>query len=384
MLACFYIEGAGYQENMLPKYHKAMGLEVSIVTNTNDWAQTPVDKQFTYLNAYSIPVTVLQTATKKFSNNHIQTIYNLTHNQVIGLYEYLAKESPDIIFIHGCQHVGNLEVLKYLKNREVRLFVDQHGDYYNSPINTFKSKIVAKYFWGKCARKLYRKCERYWGVTPWRVQYLKDVYALPEEKTGLLIMGGDDEQIDYTHRSNIRRQIRFKYDIGDDEILIVTGGKIDSAKNIHILIEATANYDKVRLLVFGKATSSFEKEYNSIVSKNKHVVSIGWIRAEEVYKYFLAADIVVFPGTHSVLWEQAAACGVPCLVRHWEGMEHMNVNGNCQFIDYSNAPKSEDIRNALKPILDNEDVLSLMKKAAESCREDFLYSNIAKRSLCIN
>lgn len=178
--------------------------------------------------------------------------------------------------------------------------------------------------------------------------------------------------------------VRFKHDIGDDEILIVTGGKIDCTKNFHLLIEATADYDKVRLLIFGKPISSFENEYNLIVSKNRHVISIGWISADEVYNYFLAADLVVFPGTHSVLWEQAVACGVPCLVRHWEGMEHVNVNGNCSFINYGNAPTSEDIRNALKPILDNEGALNQMKKAAESCREDFLYSNIAKRSIGMN
>ncbi len=33
-LACFYIDGYSYQENMLPKFHKKMGYEVEIIAST--------------------------------------------------------------------------------------------------------------------------------------------------------------------------------------------------------------------------------------------------------------------------------------------------------------------------------------------------------------
>jgi hypothetical protein len=32
-LACFYVEGMGYQENLLPKYHVKQGHQVTVLTN---------------------------------------------------------------------------------------------------------------------------------------------------------------------------------------------------------------------------------------------------------------------------------------------------------------------------------------------------------------
>ena len=53
----------------------------------------------------------------------------------------------------------------------------------------------------------------------------------------------------------------------------------------------------------------------------------GWVSAEQVYRYFLAADLVFFPGLHSVLWEQALACKVPCVFSKLEGFGHVDVPG---------------------------------------------------------
>ena len=32
-LACFYPDGYSYQENMLPQYHKMLGMEVAIIAS---------------------------------------------------------------------------------------------------------------------------------------------------------------------------------------------------------------------------------------------------------------------------------------------------------------------------------------------------------------
>lgn len=59
----------------------------------------------------------------------------------------------------------------------------------------------------------------------------------------------------------------------------------------------------------------------------------GWLAAEKAYDLFMASDLAFFPGTHSVLWEQAVATATPLVVRHWKGMEHVNVNGNAVLMD---------------------------------------------------
>ncbi len=377
-----YIEGSGYQESLLAKHHRLMGYDVYIVARSNDDSHTLHDSEISYINNQGIRVTLLKAIFQdRLSFRKLKSIISLLFGNVIGLYDYLCREKPDVIFLHGCQDVGCKSVVKYVKrNLCVRLFVDQHSDYYNTPVDSIKKKFIAKYIIGRQARNLYKLCETYWGVTPWRVQYLRDVYKLPEGKTKLLVMGGDDEKIDFENKENICLKIRDEYNVGENELLLVTGGKIDSTKNTHLLIEAIKSCPNVKLLVFGKPSPDFSECFESLLKNNSQIINVGWIGADKVYDYFLAADLVVFPGTHSVLWEQAVACGVPCLVKRWPGMEHVNVNGNCSFIDYSSRESSIDILKALKPII-TEQKINSMKRCAIECRHDFLYSFIAKKSI---
>ncbi len=382
MLSCFYKEGAGYQENLLPKYHAKLGYDVRIASNSNDWNETPINEETSYVNADGIHVTIFKTNKPRCPQIHyLQVLSSLYRNRVVGIYEYLQREKPNVIFVHGGTHPGNLEIVKYAKRNKVRLYVDQHADYYNSPVKTWKQRFVQTIFLKPIVKQLYNLCDTYWGVTPWRVQYLRDIYNLPVGKTKLLVMGGDDERIDYEHKNEIRSKLRVQYGIAEDEFLIVTGGKIDPAKNIHLLIDAIRNFKEVKLLIFGKPVDSFIKDYENVCENNSFVINIGWLPADQVYDYFLAADLVVFPGTHSVLWEQTVACGVPCVVKRWEGMQHVNVNGNCAFIDYEEKEKSDAIVKTLSPILLDKDYWNKMKDAAEKCRHEFLYSYIAKKSI---
>lgn len=380
MLVNFFIEGAGYQENLLPKFHKLQGHEVYIVTNHNDWTKKPIFERQDYINPDGIIVTILPSK-KMPKNKHLQIIRGICSRKVLGFYKYIEKLKPEIIFVHGAQGIDNLDVVKYkLKNSSVRVFVDSHSDYYNTPIKTISNRILYKGIFRYFAKKLYSVCETFWGVTPWRVDYLRDVFDLPEEKTKLLVMGGDDSLIDYAHKDKIRTEFRLKHNIADNEYVIVTGGKIDRTKNIHLLIEALGDNEKIRLVVFGKPSNDFESEIENLMSKYPRVINIGWVDSSDVYKYFLAADLAFFPGTHSVLWEQAAACGIPLVVKKWAGMQHINVGGNCRFLEDVTV---ESIKSIVVEIF-SDDAITFkdMKKIAEGkAREEFLYSNIAKRAI---
>lgn len=375
------IEGGGYQENLLSRNHKLMGLDVAIITNYNDWAKTPVYHEKRYINSDGVEVILLPKKPKRFKNKRLNVLSNLITKNYIGLYNCLEELNPAIIFVHGCQSYDNLEVVRYkCHHPEVKIFVDNHADYYNTPVNTFRQKLIHRIIYCYVAKRLYSVCETFWGVTPWRVEYLRDVFDLPEEKTKLLVMGGDDSRIDYAHKDKIRAEFRLKHNIADNEYVIVTGGKIDPTKNIHLLIEALGDNEKIRLVVFGKPSNDFESEIDNLMRKYPRVINVGWIESSDVYKYFLAADLAFFPGTHSVLWEQAAACGIPLVVKKWAGMQHVNVGGNCRFLEDVTV---ESIKSLVAEIFsDDATAFKEMKKIAEGkAREEFLYSNIAKRAI---
>lgn len=373
-IANVYKEGMGYQENILPVKHMELGYEVAVITyhRSND----PLSK--TYTNKDGIKVYIL---TRKESFWKKLPYINCCINCTIGLYEKLIEINPDIIFIHGLQAVDNLQVCKYKKgHQKVKIFVDQHGDYYNMPITTLKNRFVQKTVYRFIAKKLEHIAQRMWGVTPWRVDYLQKVYGISSSKTGLLIMGGDEKLIEWENKELVKQEIRKRYNIPADSFLIVSGGKIDTAKNIHLLLEAVNLLKKqnIILLIFGQ----YDSETQKICERfwNEQVRNIGWIDSQYVYSIFLASDLGVFPGTHSVLWEQACASGLPCIFKNWnEGMSHVNVGGNCMLI---NDISIFSIKEAIQSLVNDRTKYQRMKYIASTkARKQFSYIEIAKKSI---
>ena len=375
-ISCFYIEGAGYQENLLPKAHREAGHEVTMISSQysfNSKGQTEYRPVQTYTNDNDIKVIILK------DTPHLRFGLSMFKKKCYGLYKALENEHPDIIFMHGLSALDSYTVLRYLrKHPEVKLYADQHGDYYNtrySRIGQFVLNTITR----PMVKKIAKRANKLWGTTPWRVEYMQDVYGVPAEKTGLLVMGADESKIDWKNRNAIREAIRKQYNINENDFLIVTGGKINRAKNIHILADAiiALNRRDVKLLVFGSLDKAMEETFMKYADK-ENIMLAGWIKSDAAYNIFLAGDLVCFPGTHSVLWEQAVACGIPGIYQFWDGMRHVNVNGNSILVKDVNE---ENIRNTINAILTDNELLAIMKKRAEEAMTSFYYSDIARKAI---
>lgn len=373
VISNFYKEGFGYQENILPQKQMQNGHEVCIITCHNNGQQAPCE----YINDRGIRVVVLEKNKSVFIGIPVLTA---GVDKSIGLYESLCKESPDVIFAHGIYAHDYRWIVKYKKEHPyIKLFVDNHADYYNNKgYNSLAGKLTRLFFSKPIHKKMIPLVECFWGVTPWRVKFLREVHGLPISKTKLLIMGGDECLVDWKNRDLIRHEIRNKYNIPEHAFLIVSGGKIDRAKNFDKLIDAIVklNNPNVYLLIFGniEPDMQFLNEY-----KTPQLTLIGWIPADNVYSLYLAADLGFFPGTHSVLWEQACLCGLPCVFKDWDGgFNHVDRNGNCVLLK---NPNEENIYELLKFILDNKEFYQAMKKKACDERLFFSYEEIAKHSI---
>jgi len=376
-LASFYIDNYSYQENMLPKFHKDMGLDVEIIASLvsfdKDGNPNLLNESGSYINEYGIPVTRLNYSKKKYS----KTLRTYTNT-----YETICKTQPDIIFAHGCQFLDIKHVVKYVKlHPNTRIYVDNHADFSNSARNFLSKNILHKIIWKYCAHQIEPYTKKFYGVIPTRVDFLRDVYKLPKEKIELLVMGADDEKVTEAKDPDIKHEVRNKYNIKNEDLLIITGGKIDKEKRqILDLMEAVQkiDYDNLKLIVFGSVIKELKDEINKLADGVK-VQYVGWIKSSESYKYFAASDLVVFPGRHSVLWEQAAGLGIPLIVRHWEGTNHVDLGGNCKFL-YGNSV--DEIYKLLMSLINNKDELDHMREIAESeGMKFFSYKDISCRAI---
>lgn len=375
-LANFYIDNYSYQENLLPKYHKKMGYEVEIIASLDTFNEkgesSYSNKDGIYINEDGIKVTRVP---YKF-NNRIGRKLKIFPS----IKTKLEKFAPDIIFIHGCQFFYPGEFVNYYREKNVRIIVDNHADFSNSATNWLSKNILHKFLWKRKAQMLNAVTETFFGVLPARVDFLKNVYSLPKEKCKLLVMGGDDEFIDKYNYIESRRNMGKKFPIETDDFLIITAGKIDEAKmETFNLINAVKkiNDPKVKLIIFGSVTSNLEDKFYSEID-DKNVIYGGWMENSESYMYFKGSDLAIFPGRHSVYWEQVVSLGKPLVVKEWEGTKHVNVNGNAIFLTENTTQELVEI---IKNLQVNKKLFNEMEKNASLVADKFRYSRIAKESL---
>ena len=364
----------GYQENLLPKYQRKLGHDVTVITTNTMHKGTEIVTVDTADYTLADGQRIIRIDYVKYKPKRISDIF-----RYFRIYDILCSIRPDFIMVHSLGNLSVLQVRKYIRkvNPECKVVADNHLDYYNGKgllsIRHLPHRIIYRVL-NNIMQKYYKVV---YGITPWRMQYMQDIFWIKKSKSRLLMMGADDERIDIANRDRISAEVRAKHNIEDDDFLIVSGGKIDKSKNIHILIDAINKLDseKIKLIIFGAPTNDM-REMLEAASKNPKIKSIGWIDADEVYNYFLAADLVVFPGTHSVMWEQACACEVPCVFKHWEGMHHVDFGGNCEFLYEDSA---EEMAYVINNIILDKGKYNNMKKVAKQARKEFLYSEIAKR-----
>ena len=361
---------------MLPKFHKQLGYEVeviaSLVTFDKDGKGTFLEKGSVYQNEYDIKVTRLD------YKKPVKVYRKL--KRYVGTYEVLKKANPDILFIHGCQFMDMDIVVKYVKERSsIKVYVDNHADFSNSGTNWLSKNFLHKILWRHTAHSIEPYTTKFYGVLPARVDWLVNMYKLPKEKCELLVMGADDDKVKEASNPEIRNSIREKYGIAADDFVIMTGGKIDPWKTQTLLLmEAVAkiNNPKVKLVVFGSVTPDLKEQVSARCVENK-VLYIGWVQSSESYKYFASADLAVFPGRHSVFWEQVAGMGIPMVCKYWDGTTHVDEGGNVKFLRNDSVDEIYDI---LMNILNGEYV-HMREIANGVAKKKFSYKEIAVRAI---
>ena len=369
-----FSDGWNYQENLLSKYQKRIVEEVYVITSLFSWnnkGTLEIVQKTDYINEDGVHIIRIPISKGKGFNSKFK--------RFIGLYDLLEQLSPDILFVHGCQFRDISTIVKYLKKHaDVVVYIDNHADFSNSATNWISKNILHKIIWRYYAHKINPFVKKWYGVLPARVDFLRNVYGLPSEKIEYLPMGADNDLVEEYSSSKIRSEYRKKYGISDDDILLVTGGKIDLAKKQTLLLMDAVNQidnPKLQLIIFGSVVPELKNDVENRCSKK--VKYIGWLSSEESYSHFAMADLVVFPGRHSVFWEQVAGQGIPMVVKFWQGTTHIDLGGNVKFL-YKDSV--EEIISVLRSVIDK----NIQKEMTELAREKscfFSYSEIAQMSI---
>ena len=377
-LAAFYIDNYGYQENILPKHHKLQGHEVEIVASTETYLNNKTlgyVEPREYINENGIPVSRIP------YTGWIPHIIVKKLRIYKGLNRVLSRFKPDIIFLHDAQFLSVNQIVKYAKkHKKTKIYVDGHTDFINSARNWVSEKILHRVIYKYCAKRIEPHTIKFYGTLPLRVKFFREVYGIDPNKIELLELGADDSSFDFSQKERIRELKRKQLQLEINDFVVVTGGKIDRRKNIHLLIRAMdyIESENIKLIIFGSPDDDMQDEIKEL-SLNKNILFLGWLSSNEIYDILFASDLGFFPGTHSVLWEQSIGVGLPCVFKKWQDIEHVDVGGNCDFLKEISV---EAIANKIQEIAFSEEKYLKMKGIAmEKGVERFSYSKIAKRAI---
>ena len=372
-------DGFLYQDNLLPKYHKKSGHNVTVITSKyvyNDSGIITLDERNTYENEYGIKTIRLPLKRGKNLFSKFKTFHLLD--------ESLTSEKPDLLFVHSFQFCDYRRILKYkIKHPKTRLIVDNHADDYNSAKNILSKTFLHKFIWRNLVKKSLKYVDVFFGVTPSRVDFMNKLYHIPPSKTKLLVMGADDDLVNQILSQDTYDTERLKQGFTKTDFVLVFGGKIDSKKEAILELMASVNSlassGNIKLVLFGSVSQDIKDKFSSLVSEQ--VVYLGWKNAIESMSLFAMADLVIFPTLHSVFWEQAVALKKPLLIRYIKGYEHLNHGHNVQYLYQCHQ---EEITTRLIEITtDTTQYQKMLRSAQSRLSRDFLYSNIAKTSLKI-
>lgn len=377
-LAGLFMDGWGYQDNMIAKYHVSFGYDVTVITN-----QWVYDHEGNYIKTDKTEeVDRWGVKIVRIPIKHDKP-YTYKLKRYIGLYDNINKIQPDIIFLHSSQIMDVDDIIRYKKEHpEVKLYVDNHCDYSNSATNWLSKYILHGIVWKHSAQKLDPYVEKFYGVLPARVDFMTERYKIPKNRVELLVMGMDDEKAEAADNPQIKEQTRKKLGYAADDFVVITGGKIDHAKRqTLLLIEAVHKIQnpKLKLLVFGSVVDDMKEQLVSMCAADERIQYIGWLQADDTYPYFAASDLAVFPGRHSVMWEQVAGQGIPMICKYWDGTTHVDIGGNVQFL-YQDS--TEEIQKKLEELMTKGEEYQKMRKVAlEKGKKIFSYREIAKKAI---
>jgi len=369
-----YNEGWGYQENLLSKYQSINGNEVTVITSRfvtikNSNKSFNIVNQEEYVNEDNVKVIRL--------DFYLSKMFSFVFRKYQKLEATLENENPDLIFIHGLQSLAVYDIISYKKKHpQVRLIVDNHADYTNTALN-LPYKLFNKLFWKQSAKALSPYVDKFYGVLPIRCDFLTEMYGVDKNKIELLVMGADDHKVELGQ--NNRDKIIKKYQMKESDFTILTGGKIDKYKKETLELMKVVNdlEENIKLIVFGSVEAELKDEFNKLLSPK--ILYLNWLNQQDIYDLLTTVDLAIYPGRHSVLWEQSVGSGCPCVFRYLNKSQHVNVHDNCLFLkraDYS------EMKEVIERLYNDTDFYNKLKNnTKEYGMKEFSYQEIAKKSI---
>ncbi|NPV54622.1 MAG: glycosyltransferase family 4 protein [Firmicutes bacterium] len=321
-IEAYYPSKLGYHLSYIAPYQKRKGNDVFVITSDRLW---PSQKDYeSTLRPILGPRCV---ASGVYTENDVST-YRLGsfEYKVIcylrGLRRLLERIRPDMVHVH---HVfwnpAAIQTALWKPKLGYGLLYDSHVADYNTNLRgTMIKNMVSMGFQLYVSPLLKHRADFITAIGESERDVLCRELRLKPEDIPIIPLGTDIQafRFDAQRRCAVRQMLS----IGNEELMILTSGKITRDKDIPILLEAFARVVALgipsRLVIVGNGPEDYLGNLKKIIMHNEYlqgkVTFIGAVPHSDLVSYYSAADVGVWAGGPTISIREAIACSLPVII----------------------------------------------------------------------
>ena len=239
--------------------------------------------------------------------------------------------SPDIVIVNGISNITAIIVARLKKKYWFKLTCFDSN--LMSIINQWRKVKEIFYFIFRIffSKYLEKRVDKFVWVQEETCYIINKYYWIDKNKIEFIPLWTNCDRFIFDLVA--REEIRKKYKIPSDWIVIIYTWKLILDKWYDILIKSTSKivheFKNVYVMIIGSGPKELIDEMNKdIADIAGNYKFIDFVKNEELYKYFSASDIWVWPLQESVSMVEAAACNLPFIANDkiWTKLRTSNDN----------------------------------------------------------
>lgn len=343
---------------------------------------------------FEFTVFTIQDACLKDSTAHYKHSSFIQINNTSGYYYYCNLMYKAIRKISGYRLVYKTaymsQVNKYLETNDFDVVFFATSNY---QVFEASSKIKSKILYGVYSDYLTKKSYGIQCVLAKLTSFVSNKYlagrlieelGCPVSKVKLLDAAIDTTIIDDMQRQLYRDEIRQKYNINNNDLIVLYCGRLSPEKGALELVKAVNSIPECKLIIVGGSNFSKNEKTDyvrSLLSEadktNGRVIFTGYIpNHADVKKYMYASDIGVVPSicneaASSAMMEFRVA-GLPTVISRMGGMP-IYAGQNVVMVDYDEN-YVDSLSKAIKELCDNKNLREEKSKLAYQNLDSLSYS----------
>jgi len=369
----------GYQEYYLAKKQQEMGHEVRVFTSDRMSENTGKVLGGRYLGSgrfYEEGVMVIR----------LPCIFEYANNVLMwGLIKELKEFRPDIVHAHeGMTSFSSFTSLILKDLLKYKVIVDCHMDYSLQSKTKIRRLLLHLLSKNIICRYSLKKADGYIAIAESSRKWLSIEFGIDYGKIEFIPLGAETRLFfqDVFERNRQRERL----DIKENEILVIYAGKLVPAKEIRVLLLATAplihKYGNPQIILVGNGSRDYLIKLKQLVCKlgiDNNVRFFNFISRKTLPTLYNAADIGVWPGRSSITIVEAMATGLPIVIAQSDRTSHyLKYNNGFSF----RRGDVEGLRSVLETLLLNESLRKSMgARGRKLVERDLNWSKIAKQTL---